>query len=403
MTFDQAVSTTLTADPKIRAGLEQIVQAQGDLLTSSLLPNPSLLVDGLMLPTRTVTPERTSGPTQTDVFLGMPIDWCLFGKRAAAMASARQGVRQSEFDYADLIRQRVLAAATAFYDVVEAKEFLELARKDAANLKELEEITEKAVKGGNRPVVELNRARLERLKSEQGVRDAESALVSARARLRALFGRTDSDPSFDVSADLDAALTAEAVPLEEAYALALENRPDIQSLRTQVTKADADVVVENRKMYPDITPAFGYTRQFQGQALNQQNADTWNVSVTASVPIFNRNQGNRQKAQAVAVQNRFTLDASMADLRAEVTQAFQEMETARKNAQAIAQEQKTSAQNVLDAITKAYKEIGGRPYVDVLDAQRTYRETYRAYINSRANYWRAVYRFSAAIGKQITP
>jgi cobalt-zinc-cadmium efflux system outer membrane protein len=248
----------------------------------------------------------------------------------------------------------------------------------------------------------LNRARLERLKSEQGVRDAESALITARARLRALFGRTDSDPDFDVSANLDAPLGGEIVPLEEGYALAVENRPDIQSLRTQVAKADADLVVENRKMYPDISPGFGYTRQFQGQALNQQNADTWNVNVVASVPFFNRNQGNRLKAQSVAAQIRFSLDASLADLRAEVTQAYQDLETARKNARAIAEEQKVAAKNVLDAITKAYEAVGGRPYVDVLDAQRTYRETYRAYINSRANYWRAVYRFSAAIGKQIT-
>ena len=43
VTFDQAVTTTLAADPKIRAGLELITQARGDLLTSSLYPNPTLI------------------------------------------------------------------------------------------------------------------------------------------------------------------------------------------------------------------------------------------------------------------------------------------------------------------------------------------------------------------------
>ena len=55
---------------------------------------------------------------------------------------------------------------------------------------------------------------------------------------------------------------------------------------------------------------------------------------------------------------------------------------------------------MLDSILKG-KEFGGRPVIDVLDAERAYRETERAYINSRANYWRAVYRFSSALGKQI--
>ena len=403
MTFNQAVQATLMADPKIRAGFEAIVQARGDLLTSSLPPNPTLLIDGLMLPTRGVTPDRTSGPTQTDVFASYPIDWFLFGKRAAAMASARLGVRQSEADYADLIRQRVVACATAFYDLVEAKELLKLANEDFANLKKVEAITDKAVKAGNRTKVDLERVRLDMLKSEQAVREADSTVEVNKAKLRSLLGRADSDPAFDIAADIDSPLSAELIPLEYAFALAQENRPDIQSLQVQVAKADADIVVENRKRFPEITPAFGYTRQFQGPALAQPDADTWNVSITTTVPIINRNQGNRMKAQSVAVQNRFTLESARVGLRAEVTQVFQDLQTAEKNARAIAKGQKKAAKDVLDAITKSYDVVGGRPYVDVLEAQRSYRDTYRAYISSRANYWRAVYRFSAAIGKQITP
>jgi outer membrane protein, heavy metal efflux system len=402
MTFDQAVQTTLMADPKIRAGLELITQANADLRTSSLFPNPTMLVDGLALPTRGVTPDHTSGPAQIDVFASYPIDWFVFGKRAAAMASARLGVRQSESDYAGVIRQRVATTAVAFYDVVEAKELLKLAREDTANLKKVEAITQKAKDAGNRTKVDLDRVRLDMLRSEQAVREAESALAVAKAKLRSLFGRTDPDLDFDVASDLDAPLTAELMPLEKAYALAQENRPDIQSLRWQVDKARADVVVEDRKRYPDVTPAFGYTRQYQGPPIGQPDAETWNVSITTTVPVFNRNQGNRMKAQSIAVQLRYNLDGALVDLRAEVTQVVQDLDTAHKNAMAIGQDQKKAAQDVLDAITKAHEVVGGRPYVDVLDAQRSYRETYRAYINNRANYWRSVYRFSSAIGKQIT-
>jgi len=403
MTFDEAVKATLVADPKIRAGFEAIVQAQGDLLTSKLLPNPTVLVDGLLLSTRAVTPQRTSGPPQTDLIASYPIDWFLFGKRTAAMASARLGVRQSEADYADLIRQRVLACASAFFDLVEAKELVKLTHEDRANFKKVETITEKALKAGNRTKVDLDRVKLDLLKSEQSVREAESMVAVAKAKLRALLGRADADLAFDIEADIDSPLSAELIALEEAYALAQENRPDIQSLQVQVAKADADVVVENRKRYPEITPGFGWTHQFQAAAIGQADSDTLNFLVSTTVPMFNRNQGNRLKAQSVAAQNRFLLESARVDLRAEVTQVFQEFQTAEKNARAIAEGQKKAAKDVLDAITKSYEVVGGRPYVDVLDAQRSYRETYRAYITSRVNYWRAVYRFSAAIGQQITP
>jgi outer membrane protein, heavy metal efflux system len=401
MTFDQTVGATLTADPKIRAGLESITQANADLLTSSLLPNPSFTADGVFLPLETFSPARPGGPPQMDLIIGMPIDWFLFGKRAAAMASARLGVQQSEADYADLIRQRVATTAGAFYDVLETKALLELAREDAKNLTELANRTEKALKEGGKPMVDLHRIRLDLLKSEQAVREAEAAIVVAKGKLRALFGRTAPDPDFDVLGSLDAPLAGEPMDLEKAYALAQENRPDIQSLRLQVDKAMADVVVEERKKWPQITPGVGYSRQFQEQALGAPDADSMTATVTMTLPVFDRNQGNRSKAQSVAVQNNFNLQAALVDLRSELTQAHSDFITAYRNTQAIGQDQMKTAQAVLDSIVRG-KEFGGRPIIDVLDAERSYRETHRAYINSRADYWRALYRFSSAIGTQIT-
>jgi cobalt-zinc-cadmium efflux system outer membrane protein len=398
-TFDQAISATLMADPKIRAGFELINQAKADLKTSSLFPNPTHFVQGFFLPLRPLTPDRPGGPTEFDTNIGYPIDWFLFGKRTAAMASASLGVRQSESDYADLIRQRVATTAGAFYDVVEAKALLELARKDVKNLSELATRTEKSLKEGGKPMVDLHRVRLDLLKSEQAVRESEAAVTVAKGKLRSLFGRTDPDPDFDVQGDLDAPLTAEPLEREKAYALAQENRPDIQSLRLQVSKAQADIIVERRKAFPQITPTVGYTRQFQ-TPLGVPDADTWSVNVTTTLPLFDRNQGNRMKSMSIASQNAFNLETALVDLRSEITQVHSDFVTAYRNTQAIGEEQLKSAQAVLDSIIKG-KEFGGLRVVDVLDAERAYRETHRAYINSRANYWRAVYRFSAALGKQI--
>jgi cobalt-zinc-cadmium efflux system outer membrane protein len=399
LTFDQVVSTTLLADNKIRAGLEAITQANADFRTSSLFPNPSLLTDGLLLPLRRFTPDRTGGPPQMDALVSYPIDWFLFGKRVSAMASANLGVRQSEADYADLIRTRVRDAAIAFYDVLEAKALLDLARQDVENLTKLEAATKKATDAGGRPMVDLNRVRLDLLKSQQAQREAEAALVDAKARMRAFLGRSDPDPNFDLEGNLDAPLTVEPPPPEEAFGQAQENRPDIQSLRWKLSKAQADIEVERRKAFPQITPQFGYTRQFQTEAIGQPDADSWNISVTTTLPFFDRNQGNRWKAESVGVQSNFNLQAGLVDLRAEVVQAVQDFRTAYQNAKSIAQDQLKLAKDILDNITKAYQ-AGGRPLIDVLDAQRSYHETYKLYVTSRSNYWRTYYKFSAAIGKQ---
>ncbi len=401
MSLDEAISATLQADPRIRAGLEAIRQANADWQTSSLPPNPTLITDGIFLPLRRITVTNAGGPPQTDVQVGYAIDWFLFGKRAAAMASAHLGVHQSEADYADLVRQRVTATATAFYDVVEAKALLDLAHQDTENLIRLEAATRQAVDAGGRPVVELNRVRLDLLKSQQDLREAESSLMIAKAKLRAQFGRTDRDPTFDVEGNLDAPLTAEPLPVEEAFALAQENRPDIQSLRLQVSKAQADTVVERRKAFPQITPQFGYTHQYQS-SIGFPDFDSWDVTLNATLPLFDRNQGNRAKAQSVVAQKSSNLQAALADLWAEIEEAVQNFGTAYQKAKSVAQEQVKLATEVRDSITKAY-DAGGRPLTDVLDSQRSYRETYRLYISSRASYWRAVYKYNSVIGKQVAP
>ena len=400
MSLDQAISDTLTADPKIRAGLEAIHQANADSLTSSLPPNPTLIMDGIFLPLQPITLARPGGPPQMDVQVGYAIDWFLFGKRAAAMASARLGVRQYEADYADLIRQRVTTTATAFYDALEARSLLDLARQDTDNLTRLEAATRRAVEAGGRPAVELNRVRLDLLKSRQDLREAESAFAVAKAKLRAQFGRCDADPSFDVAGNLDAPLTAEPLPVEESFALAQQNRPDIQSLRVQVSKAQANTDVERRKAFPQVTPQLGYCRQYQ-TPIGSPDFDSWDVSLNVTVPLFARNQGNRAKDQSVAMQNRYNLQAGVVDLRAEIEEVVRDFSTAYQNATSVAQEQLKLATEVRDGITASY-DAGGRPLTDVLDAQRTYRETYRLYITSRANYWRSVYKYNSAIGKQVT-
>ena len=196
LSVNEAIRATLMADPKIRAGFEAIHQSNAEWLTASLPPNPSLIVQGQYLPLQAFTPATPGGPTEFDVQVAYPVDWFLFGKRAAAMASAGLGVRQSEADYADLVRQRVSATATAYYDVVEAKGLLGLARDDTDNLARLEAATKRAVDAGGRPPVDLHRVRLDLLKSQQDLREADSCAGGRQGETAGANGLHRPRPGF---------------------------------------------------------------------------------------------------------------------------------------------------------------------------------------------------------------
>lgn len=402
LSLDRAINECLLADPQIRMGLEAINQAEGDSLTASLKPNPSLFTDAQLLPTtHPFTKTRQGGPPQQDFNVSYPIDWFLFGKRAAAMASASLGVRISESQFENLVRQRVTETALAFYTVVEFQALVDLARQDVHNYEQVESGVKKAVELEGRTQVELNRIRIDLLRSRQFLRDAQFGLAGSKARLRALLGRADSQEDFTVSGSLDAPLAARPLPVEQAYEMALENRPDLQALRWQVSQARANMTLERRKAFPLVAPTFGYTRQYQQKSIGFPDADSWSAALSMSLPLFDRNQGNQAKAAAAAAQSQYGLVAGEIELRAEIDSVVAELSTARANAEAIAKEQLQLAEQVRNSILKSFEDAEALTLLDVLDSQRTYRETYRLYITSRAGYWRALYKFKSAIGAEL--
>jgi cobalt-zinc-cadmium efflux system outer membrane protein len=147
---------------------------------------------------------------------------------------------------------------------------------------------------------------------------------------------------------------------------------------------------------------FGYTHQYQRKAIGFPDADSWTVAATMTLPFFDRNQGNRAKAVSMVAQNQFQYQAAVVALRAEIATAAQEYKAAQATATDIASDQLRLARGVRDSIATAFQ-VGGRPLVDLLDAERNFRETYRAYVTSRATYWRSVYRYRSAIGQQTAP
>jgi cobalt-zinc-cadmium efflux system outer membrane protein len=123
------------------------------------------------------------------------------------------------------------------------------------------------------------------------------------------------------------------------------------------------------------------------------------VDVTMSLPLFDRNQGNKAKASSAMAQVQEELRSGEVELRAELESASQDLRAARANAESVAQEQLRLAATVRDNLNQSY-EAGKGQLIDMLDAQRDYRDTYRLYISSRADYWRALYKYSSAIGQQ---
>jgi len=396
-TFDQVISATLTSDPRLRIGSEEIRQARAEYWTSSLLPNPTFTAEGGALPFRRIEGDYWGGPPEMNFQVEFPIDWFLFAKRKAAMNSAQWEVHQAQAEYADLIRERIMETATLFYDLLEAKALLDVAYQNVEILANLELIAKSGVEAGGIPVVEWKRISLDLLQSRQEVLEVEKIVDILKAKLRAQFGSTDYDPTFDIIGDLDAPTDMALMPLEEAFAMAQQSRPDLRAKRMQISKSRADVHLENRNAYPEVTTFAGAGREYSKLAGEDKDYNNWGIGVSVSVPLFNRNQGNRAKAKSALVQSNHQYQAGIVDLRAEIVEADRNLRSAHQQAHAFATEEVRLSKEVRDIMIEGFK-AGGRPLIDVLDAERSYRETVRIFITSRADYWRAFYIYNCVVG-----
>jgi cobalt-zinc-cadmium efflux system outer membrane protein len=399
-TLNAAIQWALKADPQIQAGFENIHQVEADLITAGLLPNPSFFTSQTLMPlTRSFSATRQGGPPQFDAGVEFPIDWFLFGKRAAAIVAAQRSVDVAAADFAELVRQRIAGTISAFYDVLEAQAMLALAWEDLGNLSKVKGIIANRVKIGGVGTIELDRIRLSIFSSRREVRAREVALAAALSRLRAFLGFEDAI-TLIVQGNLGVAHPVMPISAEVAMALAEENRPDLIALRRQVVQAAANVQAEEKRAYPEVTPRIGYTRQFQKKAIGYPDADSWGVGIEVTMPLFDRNQGNIAKVKSFWVQSELNLSAQLVALRAEIDQAVQAYQAAYRILTTDDLGQLEAARNVRDKIRASY-ELGGKSLIEVLDAQRTYRETYRLHIASRSGYWHSLYALNAAIGKQV--
>jgi cobalt-zinc-cadmium efflux system outer membrane protein len=402
VTLPQAIQETIFSNLRVRAGTENIQQARADLLSDSLIPNPQLLYDSLLnpWPGGKFTPDRQGGPPQMDVVLTYPIDWYLFGKRVAAMQASRLGVDVAAADFADLVRQRVADTVGAFYELLEAREQLDLAKEDLAELQKIEGIIKQRVALGGAGSIELERIRLAVIDAQREARRRELVLETSKSKMRPLLGRMSIDPDFDIKGSLDIAQPLAAPDLEQALQVAGRQRPDLISLTRQVAQAEAAIHREQTKAYPQVTVAPGATYQFQKTTIGFPDARSVGVTVTTTLPVTDRNQGNIDKARSQLRQNYLTLQAQLAEVRAEVEQAVETYRVALVTVTTDDPETLEAAKKMRDRIVGALG-VGGVRLLDLLDAERAYRDRKRLSITGKADYWRALYRLNASVGSRL--
>jgi cobalt-zinc-cadmium efflux system outer membrane protein len=241
--------------------------------------------------------------------------------------------------------------------------------------------------------VDLDRLELQRVQYESDVQTAEVTLRTAKIQLLTLLNDRTPVDQFDVTGPFE--FSTQIAPLDEVRQIALEARPDLKAALQSVDKARTDHRLAVANGSTDPTLGFDVGR-------NPPIDQYIGFSVNIPLRIFDRNQGEKQRAQLDIGRNQKLLDAARAQVFSDVDSAYATVTSNVLLLKPYKERYLQQALSVRDTIAFSY-EHGAASLLDFLNAQADYRSVQVNYLNLVASYLDAANQLNLAVGREVIP
>lgn len=318
----------------------------------------------------------------------------------------------------------LLDVETAYWNLVEARNQLEVAQEALRLAQVLHDQNKIRVEVGTVAPLELTQSKAGIAGREEGIIQAEANIGDAEDRLRQLLNLEDGElwalPIVPVTPPGDERVE---VRLEEAIGLALGNRPEITSQKISIDSLKLEQTLAANRLLPELNVSVAYglsglSGKSQGsndpddppaidgnltdvaEQIADRDFDTWSVSVGFAYPILNR------EARALKAIADYDVDRGYADLSlleqqivTEVRSAVRRVQTTAKQIDSARISRELEEQN-LDAERKRY-ENGMSSSFQVLQIQEDLTEARSREVQAITAYRRALADLEKATGRLL--
>lgn len=393
VTIEQAVQEAIEHNLNLLAERYNLSVADARIATAKLRPNPvfSAGVDYLDMLGTGFNSDNGGGPSEYNARTDFVLE--RGGKREARIAVAEGAKEVARLQLMNTVRVLALDVQNAYVDVLQAKEDLQLARDNLKDFQSIVDVNQARVRAGDLSKVELVRTQVAALQFQTAVRQAESKLRQAGYKLQTLMGRAVPSPAFDALSNLRRDAAPIAVDTIQTEAMAM--RPDLLALRRDQARSLSELRSQMAQGKVDYTVGTEYHRQFYNARSNSMG-----FFFSAPVPIFNRNQGEIERARQESAQSEARIKALEADVQTEVRNAWVQYSTSREVLESIEHDLLAQARDVRDTMDYSYRR-GEASLVEFLDAQRAFNDARQSYNDARADYARSLYAIDSISGKAV--
>jgi outer membrane protein TolC len=390
LTVDEAVAASLAGNLEIRAAVRRLSLAQMKTGTARSLDDPMLMVRDWDTPV-----TKPWDLNQAQIMVGLQQTFPNRQKREmrARLAEDDASVEASNLE---TLRQEVSAEARKLCaDLMRNADEMKLHERQASLLKEALAVALAQYTTGKVPQADVLRAQMALTRLSEHLIELDEARETARAQLNALMGRRP-----DEAIEIEGGYTAPAAlpALEDLEHTAMEHRPELAGLRSQIAKSRNEGAMTRLGMKPDFTVALGYMLMPTGSTAR----NAYMAEGSMNLPWLNRarHEGEAKQADAATEVSQSELEVRAATVFLEIRQAQIAVLAAEKRVKLYRDTLLPQAEASFKASTAAYQNNRAE-FMSLIDAQNLLLDIQTAYYKASAATDTGMAQLERAIGAPI--
>jgi outer membrane protein TolC len=195
---------------------------------------------------------------------------------------AKSGIdeRTTEFELEKL--DLALKVKEAYYDILIADRAIEVAEKEVNSLESSLKVARGFYKAGIGPINDVLKAEVELAHAQQNLVKAWNASNTARANFNTVLSRPLNAP---ITVTDTLTYEPESGDFGSYVIKALEERPEIKLIETNIIQADLDIGLARSKNYPEIALTYEYIKEGDAPDVSGSpfhDASRWEAMATAT-------------------------------------------------------------------------------------------------------------------------
>lgn len=368
-------------NPDLAAARYRIAEAQGRLNQAGLRSNPELEIEW----------GQNAAFEEGEFTIGISQKFPLTNRLSLEKAVSLSALNGAKAEVRDVERRLVAESKQILIRTLAIRRQKQLLLKQAEVAKQLADYIGKAAEKGEGSVLDAGQAKLEAAQFANQLRqlDAEAAAISGT--LKPLLGMSVSEPLV-ITGNLP------EIPAP-SRSLDTGKRPDLQAAKLAIQEASEQAALERTKCREDIELSLsGGVERSEDAPEGFETEAILKLGITIPLPLWNKNEGAIQEADARKIRREKEAAALASDIRHEAATAHAEMIEWAKLAQEISGTLLPLARKQAELADQAYREGQG----DLQATLRT-REQLLELASSRLNALRdfhlAKTRYEAALAQ----